>query len=111
MPATAPAASTAPVTMLSASLAVKAALPALPWAICRLAGQVSTIGCATGSGSVPPPEHAFRAVLERRGRVAAAAVKSARLLSVSVQPAAARWTVVEIEGAGAVAVSLRLELP
>src|SRR3954451_2208424 len=99
MPATAPDSIAAALTMLSGSVADNGTTIELPCWAEALAGQLARIGCDTGSPQVCGGE------LLRRGPATGAALKSAALLSVSVQPSAARWIELPVDGAGATAVS------
>jgi hypothetical protein len=81
-------------TMPSASVALRSATPLTPNASDRLPGQVATIGGAVGA------PHTLRALARLRG-AGAPVLKSAPLLSVSVQPPAARRAAVVLLRVGA----------
>src|SRR5262245_12729898 len=97
-------ASTPVVTMPSASEALSAACPAVPKNTLRFAGQLATTGWFTGA------PHAWSVAAPLRG-VGAALAKSAELLSLSVQPFAARRAAVVLERPGAGAPSEDLAVP
>src|SRR5471030_2539526 len=98
MPATGVDVIAAPLTMLSASVAVSVAPPLPPTARLSALGQLATSGSVTGV----PQTRGVEAVLRGSG---APTTKSALLLLVSVQPKSLRSTAVVFDGPAVGAVS------
>ena len=90
---------------LRLTVKTKLVVPASPSACVTSLMESEGVGVGVGEGvGVGVPLHALNAVEVLRG-FGVVAVKSVELLSVSVQPPAARMSAVVVEGAGAFAVS------